>query len=319
MNDTAIVICHHFGSLINICLNSLQHLSCKIVVMTSDLEFWKKNQDYPNVEIIYTINNPCWKRNIAVKKLPQEIKYVAFLDDDVKVERNTISCLRQMLNNFNEVGMVYATLYKPDGTIDNIGVNLSWTGFLIEPTSKPLFNKEVLAGKSACCMVKRDVFEDVGGFDTDFVIYCEETDLSWRMWLRGYEVWLEKNAIATHYSETKFKTKDYYDYRLIHYHGCKNYLTMLIKNLGWYNLLPLVVNVAVWGIMGVFFMFKSPKKAKYIFLGIGYNVINLVYILSKRHPIQKGRVKTDLELYPYIYKTTNLRYYFTRFWQYLSQ
>ena len=43
---------------------------------------------------------------------------------------------------------------------------------------------EILAGKGAALVVRRSAFEGVGGFDEDYFLLREETDLCWRIWLR---------------------------------------------------------------------------------------------------------------------------------------
>ena len=46
---------------------------------------------------------------------------------------------------------------------------------------------EILGAKGAALIVRKRVFKEAGGFDEDFLLK-EETDLCWRIWLRGYRV-----------------------------------------------------------------------------------------------------------------------------------
>jgi GT2 family glycosyltransferase len=48
-------------------------------------------------------------------------------------------------------------------------------------------------------IVRRDVFNEVGGFDEDYFLLREETDLCWRIRLRGYKVVFIPNSIVYHY------------------------------------------------------------------------------------------------------------------------
>lgn len=51
----------------------------------------------------------------------------------------------------------------------------------------------------SCMMVRRSVFESIGGFDTDhFFLYCDDVDLSWRARLAGHRVVHVPSALVFH-------------------------------------------------------------------------------------------------------------------------
>lgn len=47
-------------------------------------------------------------------------------------------------------------------------------------------------------LVRREAFEAVGGFDEEFFLFSEETDLCRRLWDAGWEVWFTPEAEFTH-------------------------------------------------------------------------------------------------------------------------
>ena len=47
-------------------------------------------------------------------------------------------------------------------------------------------------------LVRREAFEAAGGFDEDFFMFSEETDLCRRLWDAGWEVWFTPDAEFTH-------------------------------------------------------------------------------------------------------------------------
>ena len=313
MNKISCVIIHHKGLLINKCLESLKALDVEKIVVTSDWT-WKNN--FKDVKrFLTTYNNPSFKRNIGVSKSNEE--YIVFLDDDVEVTPSCIRRMKDLLEGELNIGMVYATLLKTDNhnIIDTSGSFLTWCGFLNETyTQRNTFYTPVLSAKSACCMIRKDLLEKIGGFDNDFVIYGEETDLSWRVWLAGYIVVIRNEAIAYHSSETSLKPKDFYNKEFIHYHGCKNYITMLLKNLPYRMFWMVLINALIWLFMGVCLWFKNRQASKWIFRGIWYNIKNLRYILNKRKKI--NRVSEDF--YPTIIKNPPFSYFWVRCKEYLT-
>ena len=54
----------------------------------------------------------------------------------------------------------------------------------------------------AAVLVRRKAFEQIGGFDERiFFMYCEDVDLSWKLWLRGWKCIYVPDAIVHHYTQ----------------------------------------------------------------------------------------------------------------------
>jgi GT2 family glycosyltransferase len=51
----------------------------------------------------------------------------------------------------------------------------------------------------ACLLVRRKAFKEVGGFDETFYLYCEETDLIFRMARKGWKAYRVGEASVTHH------------------------------------------------------------------------------------------------------------------------
>src|SRR6266536_2134740 len=47
-------------------------------------------------------------------------------------------------------------------------------------------------------MIDRETFLDVGGFDEDYFIYYEDSDLGWRLWILGHSVVFAPEALVHH-------------------------------------------------------------------------------------------------------------------------
>ena len=310
-NKVSCIIIHHTGRLINHCLKSLEGMDIEKIIVTSDMK-WKTKDT--TVRVLYSkLNEPAFKRNVGA--LWAQGRYLCFLDDDIEVTNNCIKKMSGILDNNKYIGMVYATLYKMDNheIIDTSGSFLSWGGFLYETYIKRnILITPILSSKSACCIIRKHIFFRAGAFDDDYVIYGEETDLSWRVWQLGYKVVIRNSAIAYHASETSFKPQSYYNPYFIHYHGCKNYITNLLKNLPPERLYIALLNTGIWFTMACFMLFSNRQASKWILQGIWYNIKNFGYIWNKRrNPVSHNYWKL-------VNKNPPINYYFGRFKGYIT-
>jgi GT2 family glycosyltransferase len=54
----------------------------------------------------------------------------------------------------------------------------------------------------AAVLIRRQAFEQVNGFDERiFFMYCEDVDLSWKFWLRGWKCIYVPDAVVRHYTQ----------------------------------------------------------------------------------------------------------------------
>jgi GT2 family glycosyltransferase len=66
---------------------------------------------------------------------------------------------------------------------------------------------DVVTGETTWCsgaaaLVRRDAFEQIRGFDERlFFMYCEDVDLSWRLWLKGWKCIYVPDAVVNHYTQ----------------------------------------------------------------------------------------------------------------------
>lgn len=75
---------------------------------------------------------------------------------------------------------------------------LSWSGHFEERASDHQTERDVLAASGAALAIRRDLWEELGGFDADFFGYYEDADLSLRCWLRGLRVVFLPTAVVVH-------------------------------------------------------------------------------------------------------------------------
>lgn len=239
---------------------------------------------------------PAVGRNRGAKVAKGE--YLIFLDNDTQVDKNWIGELTEVLERDSSIGAGQAKLLRwgTDKLYDCAGDYLGPMGFLIErsrgakDTGQFDYVADILSAKSAASIIRRGLFEKIGGFDEDFYMYLEETDLSWRVWLSGFRVVFVPSAVVYHAFNTPKKDfRRYYPKYVVRYYGCRNYISTLIKNLEFINLIRfLTLHISCWILLAVFFFLKgNPGDTFYILKGIGWNILNAGLLFKKRRYVNR--------------------------------
>ena len=58
---------------------------------------------------------------------------------------------------------------------------------------------ETTWSSGACFVIRRSLWEQIGGFDEEIFLYCEDVDLSWRVRAEGYTLRYVPKAVVNHY------------------------------------------------------------------------------------------------------------------------
>ena len=329
--EVSVILCHHKGDFIYKAVASIKSSlgvdSSEIIIVTSD-----DNLALGGIKGCLIVNNyggPAEKRNVGARLAKG--KYLAFLDDDVEVEEYCIAQQIWLLKRNNNYTMTYGKLYNMEHRerFDEAGSYLTRTGFLWSRAGQNEVDtgqydnyEDILSGKSASCVIESETFNSLGGFDEDFWILGEETDLAWRVWLSGKKVGWVPYSVAYHAFNTRFKpASEFYTSKRVHYNGCRNYITMLIKNLEARNLWKILpVHILIWFTVAIAMLFTGKvRQSVNIILGLGYVLRNLPKILRKRREVQDKRVRSDRDLWPFIFRPSPPRgYYLNRVKRYLK-
>jgi GT2 family glycosyltransferase/SAM-dependent methyltransferase/Flp pilus assembly protein TadD len=132
-------------------------------------------------------------------------KYLVFLNNDTIPQSNWLGPLVQEVDGQPDVGIVGSKLLYPDDTVQHAGVVFSRDGapyhiYRRVPADSPAVGKrrEFQAVTAACLLIRRDLFEAVGGFDEAFVNGFEDVDLCLKVRGIGFRVIYQPRSVLIH-------------------------------------------------------------------------------------------------------------------------
>lgn len=145
-------------------------------------------------------------------------EYILLLNNDVEIING--SCLEEMLMfaQRKDVGAVGAKLYYSDDTVQHAGVILGLGGTAGHAhkhfgrnhpgyMARASIAQNLTACTAACLMMRRDVFDEVGGLDEEFEVAFNDVDLCMKIRKKGYLVVFTPYAELYHY-ESKSRGND---------------------------------------------------------------------------------------------------------------
>jgi GT2 family glycosyltransferase len=131
--------------------------------------------------------------------------YFLILNTDTVLCRNFLSIIHSSAKQKPEYGMYAPKILYPDGMLHAAGCSASFSGSSWErgkgEADMGMYNIpcEVFSPYGAAALFSRELIDKTGGFDEDFFLYVEETDLAFRARLAGYRCWYEPGAAVTHH------------------------------------------------------------------------------------------------------------------------
>ncbi len=280
----------------------------------------------PSLKVVFNKKNlgAAQSRNIGARAARG--KYLFFLDNDTEVKAGWYPAILDFFKKHPQ-DIAQAKLLKM-GTkqFDYAGDYFSPLGFLIERArsakDREQFDKtsKIFGLKSAAMIISKVTFTKLDGFDANYHIFWEDTDIAWRGWLMGYKVFFYPRLVVYHAYGTKKKSPQIYTFNQVTYRGCRNNIATLIKNLETSNLLRILpLNLFAWLLLSLAFLAKGDfHRSRAIIRGISWNITHLAQLLQRRKIIQKQRKISDKELFSQVGSKRDLFYYLGKARAYLT-
>ena len=254
----------------------------------------------PRIKVVENSRNVGHSEGCNIGAKMADGRYLVFLDSDTEI--NAANWLKELVNvmeNDGSVGLAQAKLVLAEDkscldyvcvAVDALG---TWAATYGTKEKSLKENFEVFAASAGCCIIRRDVFNQAGGFDADYFIYDDDTDLSLRVRLLGYRILFVPSAVVIHRSGVLRGVSG-----MMLYHSSKNRIRTALKNyelrnVWWrFSVLTFFTFIAAVG----FFATKKNDEAKATLRGLTNSITDLPEIWKKRLMFQSKRRIRDFEL-----------------------
>ena len=134
-------------------------------------------------------------------------QYIVILNNDLILTGEWLQSMAAVYEQFPDTGLVGAKLIYPDGRLQEAGGIVwrdgsAWNVGRGDDPAKPEYNfvREVDYCSGACLLIKRELWNTLGGFDEAYApAYYEDTDLAFRVREAGKRVFYQPHAVVVHF------------------------------------------------------------------------------------------------------------------------
>jgi GT2 family glycosyltransferase len=298
-----ILVNYNGGEAVLRCLRSLRESvweDAEVVVVdnaSTDGSAAAIEREYPEARLVRSARNRGFGAGCNLGARDAEGETLVFLNPDTTVEPGWLQALAGALERDEQAGLATAQVRLLDdpGRINTCGNEVHLTGLALcrglgRPAGEFDRGQEVGAVSGAAFAIRRELFAALGGFDEDFFLYMEDTDLSLRARLAGFRCVYAPEAVV------------YHDYRLRigprkTYYQERNRYLILLKIFRWRTLLALspallLAEAITWG----FSLARDRRNWANKLQAYVWVSRNLRAILEKRKQTQRLRAARDREL-----------------------
>lgn len=226
LDVSVLIVTYRNPELTRSCLRSVlaeaERLACEVLVLDNCSDDGTPDliaQEFPGVRLFRSRENLGFARGNNVLARAAVGRYLLLLNPDTIVHAGAFAALLAFAESYPAGGLYGGRTINPNGHLDPRscwGAPTLWSLFCFAsglsallPRSR-LFNPESLGrwqrdtvrhvGIVTGCLalIRRDLWEDLGGFDESFWMYGEDADLSLRVAKRGYRPVITPDAVITH-------------------------------------------------------------------------------------------------------------------------
>lgn len=302
-----VIVNYNSGDLLQRCLVALQrqtYPSFRVVVVdnaSADASLAGIRERYPTVQILEQAENLGFAagNNVGIAAAGA-CKWIACLNPDAFPEPDWLAELMKAAERHADFAFFGSKLIlanspdRLDGTGDIYHVSgLAWRrDFGKRLAEGATAGDEIFAPCAAAALYRRDILDEVGGFDPSYFCYHEDVDLGFRLRLRGYRCRYVPEAQVLHVSSAIAGFRS--DFSV--YHGHRNMVWNYFKNMPaplFWLYLPqhLLMNLSSLLVFGLRGQGRAILRAKW------HALRGLPDVLRARRAIQAGRKAAAIDLW----------------------
>lgn len=262
MNSTIIIPNYNGIRYLENCLRSLEKEQAHVIVVdngSSDGSEEMITDKFPNVEVIFFLDNTGFCRAVNAGIEAATTKYVIFLNNDTVVEEGFVRELEYVMERDERIFSASAKVISMwDRTrIDDAGdlyCALGWAFALGKDRPEREYRKSypIFASCGAASIYRRAVFQEIGMLDENHFAYLEDVDLGYRAQIYGYRSIFAPRARVYHAGSASSGSR-YNQFKTDL--SAKNSVYLIYKNMPYVQMiLNLPFLLAGFGIKTLFFL-----------------------------------------------------------------
>lgn len=159
---------------------------------------------FPGVRVLENDrNNFARALNLGISNAAGD--YVALLNNDMAVDQNWLQAATEMMMGDERIGAVQSKIrFMGNGRINSAGVEavedfyFRDIGFDEKDAGQYDTPRELEYFSGGAVLLRRACLSDVGGFDEDFIMYCEDVDYSIRCRRKGWKIFYAPASLVHH-------------------------------------------------------------------------------------------------------------------------
>lgn len=264
---------------------------------------------YPTVKIVQNSRNDGTAEGSNVGAKAATGKYIFFISNDMWLDSAILSHTIPHMEQDEKIGICTVKMRRimADGTrlmeLDSVGADVDIFGC---PASRGILQQDegqfdeftdVFFSFGGAMIIRRNLFEQTGGYDPEFFTLTDDIDLSWRVRLLGYTVVVEPKAFLYHRVSATLDTPAF-KRALRRFLSERNTIRTILKNYSALSLLWVFpLDMILLSAEILFFLIQGQwQLAGAGVKSIGWNLARLGGTMKLRRQVQKTRAVGDREI-----------------------